>query len=67
MHLQLLVITSMLVTKHGYLTDTTFTDSSTGESVEVVKVRNRQYTDGEVFVLIDWYDGVKILEETVPV
>lgn len=67
MHLQLLVITSMLVTKHGYLTDTTFTDSSTGESVEVVKVKNRQYTDGEVFVLIDWYDGVKILEETVPV
>ncbi len=57
----------MLVTKHGYLIDTTFTDSSTGESVEVVKVRNRQYTDGEVFVLIDWYDGVKILEETVPV
>lgn len=57
----------MLVTKHGYLTDTTFTDSSTGESVKVVKVRNRRYTDGEVFVLIDWYDGVKILEETVPV
>lgn len=57
----------MLVTKHGYLIDTTFTDSSTGESVEVVKVRNRRYTDGEVFVLIDWYDGVKILEETVPV
>ena len=67
MHLQLLVITSMLVTKHGYLTDTTFTDSSTGESVEVMKVKNRQYTDGEVFVLIDWYNGVKILEETVPV
>ena len=57
----------MLVTKHGYLTDTTFTDSSTGESVEVMKVKNRQYTDGEVFVLIDWYNGVKILEETVPV
>lgn len=57
----------MLVTKHGYLIDTTFTDSSTGESVEVVKVRNRQYADGEVFVLIDWYDGVKILEDTVPV
>lgn len=57
----------MLVTKHGHLIDSTFTDSSTGESVEVVKVRNRKYTEGEVFALIDWYDGVKVLEEVVSV
>lgn len=57
----------MLLTKKGLLTDSTFTDSITGESVEVVKVKNRHYTNGEVYALIDWYEGVKILEETVPV
>lgn len=57
----------MLLTKRGVLNGTTFVDSITGESMEVIRIKNKIYSYGDVYILLDYYDSeTMFLLQTIP-